>query len=443
MSRSVVQAEELAGLGFLLCVELIILHHQEVLPRHRLLGALDKHRRTSNNRQAHMLTDQVRVGSQLNEAGMSVPIAKLAHQTLLDHLLVRSLVVRDLQCALLGQGTRFSGEGHCLRGSVSLVLHCGGGPCHHRHFLQLIHDLDAVGKLIGGLERPVHLDEVFVHLVKVLVDELVDDLRRQVHPDVEDPVLALAFESLEQVALNIGHDGVSATEVVMVPLTVRLSVSEALLADATVGEQVVDKLDRQDFDLVVVLEAADADVVAFGDVEEDTVDEEQEGLDVKELAPTETQIEEELGEALIVDTTAIEFVSFGSLFRLALVAALLQARFLIIVHESLIFFVKLLTRLLSRLFFVLSALLDLLEPGCRFGRLLLLLLLALQVDLPVLLGGLVGAILVEVEDEGLLDLDVQVDVLVLAQLLVILLLHQDEPLRQDSLKLDRRHRNAC
>ena len=195
MGSGVVQAEELAGVRFLLCVELIIFHHQEVLPRHRLLGSLNQHSWTSNNRQAHMLTDQVRVGSQLNEASMSVPIAKLAHQTLLDHLLVRSLVVRDLQCTLLGQGTRFSGEGHRLRGNVCLVLHCGGGPCHHRHFLQLIHDLDAVGKLIGGLDCPVHLYEVFVHLVKVLVDELIDDLRRQVYPDVKDPVLALAFES--------------------------------------------------------------------------------------------------------------------------------------------------------------------------------------------------------------------------------------------------------
>ena len=385
-----------------------------------------------------MLTDQVRVGSQLNQISMSVPIAELAHQTLLDHLLVRSLVVRDLQCTLLGQGTRFSGEGHRLRGNVCLVLHCGGGPCHHRHFLQLIHDLDAVGELISGLYCPVHLYEVFVHLVKVLVDELIDDLRRQVHPDVEDPILALAFESLEQVALNIGNDCVSATEVVMVPFTVRLSVSKAFLADAAVGEQVVDKLNRKDFDLVVVLEAADADVVALCDVEKDTVDEEQEGLDVKELAPTETQIEEELGEALIVDTTAVKFVSLGSLFRLALVAALLQARFLIIVHESLILLIKLLTRLLSRLFLILSALLNFFKTSCRFGRLLLFLLLSLQINLPVLLGRLVGAILVEVEDEGFLDLDVQVDVLVLAQLLVVLLLHQHEPLREDSLKLDKR-----
>lgn len=183
-------------------------------------------------------------------------------------------------------------------------------------------------------------------------------------------------------------------------------------------------------------------MIALGDVEEDAVDEEQEGLDVQELAPTEAQIEEELSEAFVVDTTAVELVSLGSLFGLTLVAALLQARLLIIIHESLIFFVELLARLLSRLFLVLAALLDFLEAGGRFGSLLLLLLLALQIDFPVLLSGLVGTVLVEVENQGLLNLDIQVNVLVLAQFLVILLLHQHEPLREDSLELHR-HRNAC
>jgi len=36
--------------------------------------------------------------------------------------------------------------------------------------------LDAAGKLVGTFDGTVHRRKVFVHLVEVLVDELVDDL---------------------------------------------------------------------------------------------------------------------------------------------------------------------------------------------------------------------------------------------------------------------------
>ena len=54
-----------------------------------------------------------------------------------------------------------------------------------------------MGQLFSRLESLVHFHKVLVHLLKVLIDELVDNLRRQVNPDVEDSVFVFAFKSLE------------------------------------------------------------------------------------------------------------------------------------------------------------------------------------------------------------------------------------------------------
>ena len=76
----------------------------------------------------------------------------------------------------------------------------------HRDLLELVHGLDALRQPIGRLERLVHLDHVAVHLLEVLVDELVDDLRGQVHPDVQDAALVLSLERLDQVFLDVRDD---------------------------------------------------------------------------------------------------------------------------------------------------------------------------------------------------------------------------------------------
>ena len=51
-------------------------------------------------------------------------------------------------------------------------------------------------------------------------------------------------------------------------------------------------------------------MLAFCDVQEDTVDEEQEGLNVQMLAPTEAEVEEKLAQTLVIDAC------FGLLFEL-------------------------------------------------------------------------------------------------------------------------------
>jgi len=42
----------------------------------------------------------------------------------------------------------------------------------------------------------VHLQHFFIHLVKVVFNELVDNLLWQINPDVEDPLLLFLFESI-------------------------------------------------------------------------------------------------------------------------------------------------------------------------------------------------------------------------------------------------------
>ena len=75
----------------------------------------------------------------------------------------------------------------------------------------------------------------------------------------------------------------------------------------------VDELDGKHLDLVVLLEAAHVDMVSLRDVQEDTVDEEKERFNVEELAPTETEIKEELSQPLVVDTSSIQLVNLALL----------------------------------------------------------------------------------------------------------------------------------
>ena len=211
--------------------------------------------------------------------------------------------------------------------------------------LQLVHRHDALGEFIRGFERLVHLDQIFVHFREVLVNELVHDLRRKVDPDVQDSIFCLVFEGLEKVLLDVADDGVRATKVQLVPLPIRLSVSDALLANRSIGQQVVNEFDGEHLDLVVLFEAADVDVIALRDVQEDAVDEEQERFYVQELAPTETEVKEELGQSLVIDAFSVELLHFALLAEGFQLASLLKSSFLFSVHEPLIFFIKLLTRL--------------------------------------------------------------------------------------------------
>jgi hypothetical protein len=64
----------------------------------------------------------------------------------------------------------------------------------------------------------------------------------------------------------------------------------------------VDELDRKHFNLVKVFENRNVDMQALGNVEEHSIDEKQESLNVQKLAPRKTEVKEELSKPLVVDT---------------------------------------------------------------------------------------------------------------------------------------------
>ena len=147
-------------------------------------------------------------------------------------------------------------------------------------FLELLHRLDALRELVSLFQSIVYLLELPVHLGKVLVDEEVNNLWRQFEPDVENSVLTLALESVEQILLDIRDNRVRSPEVELIPFPVALAIGNALLADGSVGEQVVDELNREHFDLIIRLELARVEMPTLRNVQEDAVDEEKERFDV-------------------------------------------------------------------------------------------------------------------------------------------------------------------
>ena len=59
-------------------VEFLILHLKETLTTDGLISPLDRLNLLTEDGQAHLLTDQVRVGSKLDQVCVNVTIAKLA-----------------------------------------------------------------------------------------------------------------------------------------------------------------------------------------------------------------------------------------------------------------------------------------------------------------------------------------------------------------------------
>lgn len=103
----------------------------------------------------------------------------------------------------------------------------------------------------------------------------------------------------------------------------------------------VDELDRKHLNLMVFFESTNVDMVSLGDIEENTVDKEEEGLNVEELTPGETQVEKELREALIVDSLFVQLFLLAPTTHFFDLFAPLHALLLHRVHVTLIFLVKL------------------------------------------------------------------------------------------------------
>ena len=75
----------------------------------------------------------------------------------------------------------------------------------------------------------------------------------------------------------------------------------------------INEFNGEDLDLWDVFEGRNVDMISFGNVEEDSINKEEERFNVKELAPWKTQIEEELGESLVVNSLFIHLFSLPML----------------------------------------------------------------------------------------------------------------------------------
>ena len=140
--------------------------------------------------------------------------------------------------------------------------------------------MDRLSKSLGCFHRCVHLPHVFLHFLEVLVDELVHNLGRQVNPDVKNTVLFSVFKSILQVSFDVRNYLVSSREVKSIPLTIGLLVLLSFLTDLAIGKQVVEKLDTQHFHVFQRFEGRDVDMVTLCDVQEDSIDKEQECLNI-------------------------------------------------------------------------------------------------------------------------------------------------------------------
>ena len=140
-------------------------------------------------------------------------------------------------------------------------------------------------------------------------------------------------------------------------------------------------------------------MIALRDIEEHTVDKEEERLNVQVLTPRQAQVEEELCQALVVNALAIELCSLALLSHLLALSPFLKACLLFFIHEALILLVELLTALLTLtvITIVVLILVVLIDPlKTILGCLLLLLTFTLQVNLPVLFSRLTSRVFIEI-----------------------------------------------
>lgn len=66
---------------------------------------------------------------------------------------------------------------------------------------------------------------------------------------------------------------------------------------------------------MVFFKSTNVDVVALRNIEENSINEEKERLNIQELTPRKTQIEEELSKTLVINALSVEFFSFSHFFE--------------------------------------------------------------------------------------------------------------------------------
>ena len=110
MELSLAHSKKLRTVNTARAVKLLILHGEEAFSTDTLISALNRMNLLTKDRQTNLLADQVRVWAKFNQVCMDVAISELSDQALLDHFLVRCLVICDIQRSLLWQWAAFAGE---------------------------------------------------------------------------------------------------------------------------------------------------------------------------------------------------------------------------------------------------------------------------------------------------------------------------------------------
>ena len=77
-------------------VELLVFHQKEALSANRLFSSHNGLDRCTKHWQSHMLVDNVRVSSDLNNGCMLISLTELTDKALLNDLLMGSLVIGNL-----------------------------------------------------------------------------------------------------------------------------------------------------------------------------------------------------------------------------------------------------------------------------------------------------------------------------------------------------------
>jgi len=177
-------------------------------------------------------------------------VAQLTHQTSLNHSLVLSLIVEDFDWLM---GCYSIVEFFSARRSV-ILLHGGGdGARNGRELLQLVHDLDRLNEAARRVACSVNLLQCRVHLLEMTADELIDNLRGQIDPDIKDTVLiSIILERILQILLDSLDHFLGSLEVVDVPLVIGLAL--ILIANGAIGKQMIEKLNRQNVDGVEIFQ---------------------------------------------------------------------------------------------------------------------------------------------------------------------------------------------
>lgn len=211
-----------------------------------LLGKHDSMKLLTEDGELDPVSDKVRAFRDLEELCVLVAISELADEPPLDLILpLSSLVVRIFPglelfgsvCASTRQSILIDEQ---VRSSSTLVEFSSSASLLSllESFLvgfdlpHGLHEVDALSEKVGLLTCLSDVGEVFVELVKVRSKVHVLSLLRQVHEEVENSCLILTIECFLKVVLDGSSDGMGPTEVLGVPVSVRLGRHSAGFTDS-------------------------------------------------------------------------------------------------------------------------------------------------------------------------------------------------------------------